>query len=213
MSHLRSPYFSIGERVTRHVTRNLARNSTKSSTSRTSRSEAGKGAGGIPGLIGSHRRLGKRECSTTNNTLTSESQGLVKKETIEDVDSEIASTTALKQSLRRKLKIEYDDEHQVHPSPTLSKPSYGDFVKQEVEESFTPDGDEATKRSKWEPQHWRDQLDNIYEMRKDRDAAVDTMGCDRISDIHAVPQVEYIGLLIFIKKTTRAKLDLVSLIR
>ena len=47
------------------------------------------------------------------------------------------------------------------------------------------------KKIKWEPPGWREQLDNIYEMRKHRDAVVDTMGCDRISDVNAEPKVKF----------------------
>ena len=49
--------------------------------------------------------------------------------------------------------------------------------------------DDNVKKSKWEPQDWEQQLKNIYEMRKDRDAPVDSMGCDRISDTSAQPNV------------------------
>ena len=45
------------------------------------------------------------------------------------------------------------------------------------------------KNLKWEPQNWRQQLANINDMRKHRDAPVDTMGCDRISDTRAEPKV------------------------
>ena len=47
----------------------------------------------------------------------------------------------------------------------------------------------SVKREKWEPPDWRKQLENINEMRKNRDAPVDTMGCDVISDALASPQV------------------------
>ena len=41
----------------------------------------------------------------------------------------------------------------------------------------------------WEPPNWRQQLQHIKEMREERDAPVDTMGCDVISDHTATPQV------------------------
>lgn len=44
--------------------------------------------------------------------------------------------------------------------------------------------------SGWEPPMWREQLKNIYSMRKFRNAAVDSMGCDVISDTLASPEVE-----------------------
>lgn len=45
------------------------------------------------------------------------------------------------------------------------------------------------KKVKWEPVKWKEQLNNVREMRKSRDAPVDTMGCDRISDEKASPEV------------------------
>lgn len=42
-----------------------------------------------------------------------------------------------------------------------------------------------------EPQLWRQHLTNILEMRKHRDAPVDSMGCDVISDKNASPRVFY----------------------
>ena len=47
----------------------------------------------------------------------------------------------------------------------------------------------AAKKEKWQPPLWKQQLLNIYEMRRRRDAPVDTMGCDRISDDKAEPRV------------------------
>lgn len=47
------------------------------------------------------------------------------------------------------------------------------------------DNSESTtveKQSKWEPQNWRQLLANIREMRKERNAPVDTMGCDKCYD-------------------------------
>jgi len=44
---------------------------------------------------------------------------------------------------------------------------------------------------KWEPSMWREQFQNINEMRKFRDAPVDTMGCDMISDVTSSPNVSF----------------------
>jgi hypothetical protein len=38
------------------------------------------------------------------------------------------------------------------------------------------------KKSKWEPNNWREVVNNIREMRRQRDAPVDTMGCDKCAD-------------------------------
>ena len=41
----------------------------------------------------------------------------------------------------------------------------------------------------WEPQHFHEQLNNIRTMRKHRDAPVDVIGCDKLSDKNELPKV------------------------
>ena len=45
------------------------------------------------------------------------------------------------------------------------------------------------KEIQWEPDEWRTHLENIRIMRQNRDAPVDLMGCDRLSDKNAEPKV------------------------
>ncbi|XP_048408315.1 endonuclease III-like protein 1 isoform X2 [Stegostoma tigrinum] len=52
--------------------------------------------------------------------------------------------------------------------------------------------------SKWEPENWREQLDNIREMRKGRDAPVDHMGAEQCFDKTAAPK----NKVKYIKQTT-----------
>ena len=63
--------------------------------------------------------------------------------------------------------------------------------KTETEVNVHGDDEERSvdKKGKWEPSAWRSALENIREMRKSRDAPVDTMGCDVISDSRASPEV------------------------
>lgn len=73
----------------------------------------------------------------------------------------------------------------------------GPIKKEEMKpESIFADGqpdDQANiKKDRWEPPDWRTQLQNINEMRKKRDAPVDTMGCDVISDALASPEVMHL---------------------
>ena len=68
--------------------------------------------------------------------------------------------------------------------------------KEEVEQSHD---NVDQKKMKWEPPLWRKQLENIYTMRKNRDAPVDTMGCDVISDATAAPEVCEISLYIKVR--------------
>jgi len=75
--------------------------------------------------------------------------------------------------------------------------AYEDCVKNESErKEDTEHGDSSTtvtgnKKLNWEPKNWREVLNNIREMRKQRDAPVDTMGCDKCADESARPEVRY----------------------
>lgn len=42
-----------------------------------------------------------------------------------------------------------------------------------------------------EPDNWEEVLENIRRMRKDKDAPVDTMGCDKCCDDEVSPQVNH----------------------
>lgn len=57
---------------------------------------------------------------------------------------------------------------------------------------ITIEYDTDVKREKWEPQNWAETLANIREMRKNGDAPVDSMGCDKCMDEVAPPEVKYI---------------------
>jgi endonuclease-3 len=73
--------------------------------------------------------------------------------------------------------------------------AYEDCVKTKSErKEDTVHGESSTeetenKKLKWEPKNWREVLNNIREMRKQRDAPVDTMGCDKCADESARPEV------------------------
>lgn len=70
------------------------------------------------------------------------------------------------------MRIEYEEEPQIADAKSEENPR-------------SP----VLKKDKWQPPFWKQQLLNIYEMRRCRDAPVDTMGCDRISDRKAEPKV------------------------
>jgi hypothetical protein len=61
--------------------------------------------------------------------------------------------------------------------------------KEKTEIKYETENSVDVKKEKWEPPIWRKQLKNMYEMRKNRDAPVDSMGCDVISDVTAKPEV------------------------
>ena len=50
--------------------------------------------------------------------------------------------------------------------------------------------DGSVKTENWEPPNWQEQLKGIQEMRKSRDAPVDTMGCERCHDHDALPNIQ-----------------------
>ena len=57
------------------------------------------------------------------------------------------------------------------------------------DEPLMIDKDHLTSNCDWQPLNWKEQISKIIEMRKLRDAPVDTMGCDVISDVLASPKV------------------------
>lgn len=77
---------------------------------------------------------------------------------------------------RNYVKIEYEAESK---AVLLEKSEYFQNVEDERE----------VKQKRWEPQLWKTQYENILTMRKDYNAPVDTMGCDKISDEKAEPNV------------------------
>ena len=50
-------------------------------------------------------------------------------------------------------------------------------------------GTSEPQRPRWEPRGWRQQLEHIREMRRNRDAPVDEMGVEKCYDSSAPPQV------------------------
>lgn len=69
---------------------------------------------------------------------------------------------------------------------------------------------EHTKKLKWEPALWREQIQNIYEMRKERNAPVDTMGCDVISDKDASPEVFRYQVLLSLMLSSQTRDEVTS---
>jgi endonuclease-3 len=65
--------------------------------------------------------------------------------------------------------------------------------------------EEKLNDSVWNPPLWREQLANIMEMRRNRDAPVDTMGCGVISDITAKPQDYRYQVLVSLMLSSQTK--------
>ncbi|XP_072125663.1 endonuclease III-like protein 1 isoform X2 [Mobula birostris] len=60
-------------------------------------------------------------------------------------------------------------------------------------------------KGEWEPEHWREQLDNIREMRKDRSAPVDHMGAEQCFDQTAAPEVMRYQVLLSLMLSSQTK--------
>jgi len=129
-----------------------------------------------------------------------------------DETEQSKSTAISKPRLKRRhIKIETDAEDIKQDSSksldlkveavqfVKSEPS--NTVKSEVPESMM--STEVT--SEWFPLQWKPQIANIIEMRKLRDAPVDTMGCDVISDVLAPPQDYRFQVLVSLMLSSQTK--------
>jgi hypothetical protein len=87
-------------------------------------------------------------------------------------------TTKDKASRRRHVSVTFEDN--VDNEPVQKEPA---------NHSSSEARDTGNKKSKWEPKNWHEVVNNIREMRKQRDAPVDTMGCDKCADESAPPEV------------------------
>ncbi|KAA3673849.1 endonuclease III, partial [Paragonimus westermani] len=57
----------------------------------------------------------------------------------------------------------------------------------------------------WKPKFWQKHLENIVEMRKSRDAPVDTMGCERLADRQDYPENFRLQVLISLMLSSQTK--------
>ncbi len=119
-----------------------------------------------------------------NNVLSAEShQSLDSEMNAENKNAVVDPQKSESRKRARTIKVEYEDDT-CKPSTSLSSDTQTLDMKSGQQDEYSD-----SKKSKWEPPLWKQQLLNIYEMRRFRDAAVDTMGCDRISDKSADPKV------------------------
>lgn len=93
-------------------------------------------------------------------------------------------------TIQTKVDETYSFDHNTTETTTPTKRGESDGIT-----SKTAGGDvsvtatQSTKKIKWEPTSWKRQLQNIKEMRQTKDAPVDVMGCDKLSDQKADPEV------------------------
>ncbi|KAL8587456.1 Endonuclease III-like protein 1 [Nucella lapillus] len=118
------------------------------------------------------------------------------------IDYESSSSSDLLLGYRSgQIKADPEDSTGVQPTEVPSENSQFVFnVKDEPE----------VKTFKWEPPLWQEQLANIVEMRKFRDAPVDTMGCDVIGDRGASPKTFRYQVLLSLMLSSQTKDEVTS---
>lgn len=96
----------------------------------------------------------------------------------------VAALSTKQKQPRRHVKIEYEKRHQ-------EDTSRDDKKLEDVAAKKRKKGMPATQThsSGWQPSNWREQLANIREMRKSRDAPVDSQGCEKTADLNQSPEV------------------------
>lgn len=116
----------------------------------------------------------------TNSRLT-RSKIVNNVDSVGDTDSETTVRVKFVENSAHDLKKEQPN------NISIGKKRKGKQEKTEIK--YETETSVDVKKDKWEPTNWRQQLKNMYEMRKNRDAPVDSMGCDVISDVTAKPEV------------------------
>ncbi|XP_078611877.1 endonuclease III-like protein 1 [Branchiostoma floridae x Branchiostoma japonicum] len=104
--------------------------------------------------------------------------------------------TAQKRVKREHTKIEYEAE--------------ADGDAKGSSRSAKPRTTHSIKKERWEPERWREQLENIKRMRAARDAPVDSMGCQTCPDKDAPPEVKRYHALISLMLSSQTKDQMTS---
>lgn len=103
-----------------------------------------------------------------------------------------SGVTAASRSIRRRhVVVKYEGplpEEKPKPQKRGRKDtSISETVATEVDEEKETIKTEV--ELKWEPKNWKQLLDNIKEMRRDKTAIVDSKGCERTADVKEKPEV------------------------
>lgn len=97
----------------------------------------------------------------------------------------IAALSTKEKSARKHVKIEYEEKEEAKVQAGAANKSEDVAAKKRKKDTSK----ETAQSSGWEPANWREQLDNIREMRKARDAPVDSQGCEKTADVNQSPEV------------------------
>ena len=96
----------------------------------------------------------------------------------------ISALSTRQKQPRRHIKIECEKRHQEESASDDNKIENAAAKKPKKEVSSS-----QGQTSGWQPDNWREQLANIREMRKSRDAPVDSQGCEKTADVNESPEV------------------------
>lgn len=127
---------------------------------------------------------------------------------------------------RKHIKVEYDEnkgavgrkkeikektvkQAKKRSSNEQSAATKTDKIKTEpkikIEDSSSKDSVSLEKQVKWEPKNWHQLLANIREMRKEKTAPVDTMGCDKCFDEYSDEKTKRFHHLIALMLSSQTK--------
>lgn len=113
----------------------------------------------------------------------------------------IAALPTRQTASKKHVDIEY-------PGNGFEQKRISNHDKNEDTESKKRKKDTSTKQahsSEWEPANWKEQLANIREMRKSRDAPVDTQGCEKTADVNQSPETIRYQVLISLMLSSQTK--------
>lgn len=91
------------------------------------------------------------------------------------------------------------------PSKSSRKGKKVNVLYDSLEGGITEKEETDSKRLKWEPGNWRQQLENIREMRRNKDAPVDQMGAEKCFDSSAPPEVMRYQVLLSLMLSSQTK--------
>jgi len=111
----------------------------------------------------------------------------------------IAALSTKQKSARKHVKIEYEKQDEVQAGD--DNKSQDVAAKKRKKDTSSA----QAQNSVWEPANWREQLANIREMRKSRDAPVDSQGCEKTADVNQSPETVRYQVLISLMLSSQTK--------
>ncbi|XP_073414503.1 endonuclease III-like protein 1 isoform X2 [Dendrobates tinctorius] len=93
--------------------------------------------------------------------------------------------------------------------PETTEPAAGRVLssggKRRIAVKYEAAAEDMDKKLRWEPKSWREELENIRQMRRARDAPVDQMGAEKCFDQNAEPQVMRYQVLLSLMLSSQTK--------